>query len=79
MGKRAFKKLFAYGSELGRGLGGAFGVNGGWLPLPTRLQRYCDPASLVDLRAVSASLPLPTRPRLRGNVYGLVSIEIKMK
>ena len=49
MGKRAFKKLFAYGSELGRGLGGALGVNGGWLPLPTRPQRYCDPASLVSV------------------------------
>ena len=24
-------------------------VDGGWLPLPTRVQRYCDPASLVFL------------------------------
>ena len=31
----------------GRGLGGAMGVEGGWPPLPTRPQRYCDPASLV--------------------------------
>ena len=23
---------------------------GGWMPLPTRLQRYCDPASLVTLQ-----------------------------
>ena len=29
------------------GLGGAVGVDGGWLPLPTRPQQYCDPASLV--------------------------------
>ena len=29
------------------GLGGALGVDGGWLPLPTRPQRFCDPASLV--------------------------------
>ena len=25
----------------------AWGVDGGWMPLPTRPQRYCDPASLV--------------------------------
>ena len=24
------------------------GVDGGWLPLPTRPQRYCDPTSLVN-------------------------------
>ena len=29
------------------GLDGALGVDGGWLPLPTRPQQYCDPASLV--------------------------------
>ena len=28
-------------------LDGALGADGGWLPLPTRLQRYCDPTSLV--------------------------------
>ena len=50
MGKEAFLKLFVYGSELGRGLGGALGVDGGWLPLPTRPQRYCDPASLVFIK-----------------------------
>ena len=26
---------------------GGWGVDGGWMPLPTRPQRYCDPASLV--------------------------------
>ena len=26
---------------------GAWGVDGGWMPLPTRPQRYCDPASLA--------------------------------
>ena len=36
-----------YVSVLEGGFGGALGVNGGWLPLPTRPQRYCDPASLV--------------------------------
>ena len=30
-----------YVSVLEGGLGGALGVDGGWLPLPTRLQRYC--------------------------------------
>ena len=28
-------------------LWGAWGVHGGWMPLPTCPQRYCDPASLV--------------------------------
>ena len=31
--------------------GGAWGVDGGWMPLPTLPQRYCDPASLVPLSA----------------------------
>ena len=35
--------LFAYVRVLGVG----FGVDGGRMPLPTRPQRYCDPASLV--------------------------------
>ena len=30
-------------------LGVGLGVDGGWMPLPTRPQRYCDPASLVDV------------------------------
>ena len=29
------------------GWGGAWGVDGGWMPLPTRPQRYCETASLV--------------------------------
>ena len=28
---------------------GAWAVDRGWMPLPTRPQRYCDPASLVTL------------------------------
>ena len=28
-------------------LGGDLGVDGGWMPLPTRPQQYCDPASRV--------------------------------
>ena len=27
---------------------GGWGVNGGWMPLPTHPQRYRDPASLVS-------------------------------
>ena len=35
---------------MGIGIGReAWGVDGSWMPLPTRLQRYCDPASLVFL------------------------------
>ena len=30
------------------GLGEALGMDGGWAPLPTRPQRYCDSASLVS-------------------------------
>ena len=29
---------------LGIFVGEGWGVDGGWMPLPTRLQRYCDPA-----------------------------------
>ena len=35
---------------LERGIGGALGVDERLLPLPTRPQRYCDPASLVFSR-----------------------------
>ena len=28
-------------------VGGAWGMEGGWLPLPTHPHQYCDPASLV--------------------------------
>ena len=50
MGKRAFQKLFVYVSVLEEGLGGALGVDGGLLPLPTCPQRYCDPPSLFSKR-----------------------------
>ena len=50
MGKQAFKKLFVYVFVLDGGLEGALGVVGGWMSLPTRPQRYCDPASLVILQ-----------------------------
>ena len=29
------------------GRSGPWGVDGGWMPLPTHPQRYCDPASLA--------------------------------
>ena len=35
---------------MGIGVGGeAWGVDGSWMPLPTRPQQYCDPESLVNL------------------------------
>ena len=35
---------------------GTWGVDGGWMPLPTHPQRYCDPASLViSLMALNTS------------------------
>ena len=40
-------KLFVYVSVWERVLSGVLGVDWGWMPLPTRLQRYRDPASLV--------------------------------
>ena len=43
VGKRAFWKLFVYVWVLRVG----WGVDWGWMPLPTRPQRYCDPTSLV--------------------------------
>ena len=47
-GKMSVLKRFVYVSVLERVLGGVLGVDRGWLPLPTRPQRYCDPASLVS-------------------------------
>ena len=42
MGKQVFQKFFVYVSVLKGALGGALGVDGGWLPLPNRPQRYCN-------------------------------------
>ena len=42
MGKQAFSILFVC-----LGVGGGLWCGGGWMPLPTRPQQYCDPASLV--------------------------------
>ena len=33
-----------------------WGVDGGWMPLPTRPQRYCDPVSLVLFHIVVSQL-----------------------
>ena len=43
------EKYPLYESVLDGGLGRALGVDGGWLPLPTHPQQYCDSASLVPL------------------------------
>jgi len=50
--KRAFSILFVYVWVLDVG----WGVDGGWMPLPTRPQQYCDPASLVVLCLESFSV-----------------------
>ena len=46
-GETSVLEAFVYLSELERQLGGALGVDEGWLPLPTHLQQNCDPLSLV--------------------------------
>ena len=45
--------------------GMAWGVDGVWKPLPTRLQRYCDPVSLVLLQ------------KHRGHAFIISSIRLK--
>ena len=44
-GKTSVLKVFVFVSVLER----VFGVDGGWSPLTTRPQRFCDPASLVPV------------------------------
>ena len=45
--------IVAYVWVLGMGIG----VDEGWIPLPTCLQQYCDPASLVlDSRGIGQIL-----------------------
>ena len=57
------------------GLAGALGVDGGWLPVPTRPQRYCDLVSLViclsGLVCMSVFLPvfLTHAAQLGGKAY----------
>ena len=34
--------------------GGAWGADGGWLPLLTCPQQYCDPVSIVDILSNNA-------------------------
>ena len=47
---------------------GVWGVDGGWMPLPTRPQRYCDPASLVhfDTPSFSPSNVIEKKMKERG-------------
>ena len=42
----------------GEGMSGAWGVDGGCMPLPSHLERYCDPASVQVIR----TLCLPKGP-----------------
>ena len=55
-----FQKLFAYVSVLEGGLGELLGVDGSWLPLPTRPQQYCDPALLVETSESPTCMGLPS-------------------
>ena len=43
--------------------GGAWGVDWGWMPLPTRPQQYCDPASLVLFALENYEMLKATRQR----------------
>ena len=56
MEKLAFYKLSVHVSVLERGLGGAFGVDKGWLPLPAHLQQYCDTHHLISVITAPAHL-----------------------
>ena len=47
-GKTSILGGFLVMSTVGEG-GGAWDVDGGWMPLPTHLQRYFDPVPLVPL------------------------------
>ena len=53
-----------YVSVLEMGLGGALGVNGGWMPLHTRSQGYCDyrptEPSIRTVFTVRITLPAPS-------------------
>ena len=53
--KRMFKMHLVY---LCVGVGG-LGVDGDWMPLPTRPRRYCNPASLVISRDSFTHCPTP--------------------
>ena len=69
VGQRASWNPNVYLSVLGRGLGGALGVDEGWPSQPTCLLQYCEPASLVAL------LLLPNRPWLDCRVPGLFKLD----
>ena len=50
--------------------GGSWGVDLGWMPLPTHHQQYCDPVFLVKSRATRLYNPLYWP--VRRSVYPLV-------
>ena len=50
------------------GWGGELGVDGDWLPLSTRPQRYCDPAKVPVLLTTGAGFLLPVSPKAIFNV-----------
>ena len=62
---------------VGGGLGCGRGEAGGWMPLPTRPQRYCDPASLV-LHKVGAQLTEKS-PGGPGDVLGFRRCSVTLR
>ena len=42
------------------------------MPLPSRPQQWCDPASLVQLRAFFVLMPLANHPQMSSRVSSLV-------
>ena len=47
---------------------------GGWMPLPTRPQRYCDPASLVTIITWCKYLTLGFPPNIKMTVCRIIII-----
>ena len=43
----------------------AWGIDGGWMPLPTRPQRYCDSASLVLLHLMISQFNISVQDSIR--------------
>ena len=51
---------------------GAWGIDGGWMSLPTRLQRCCDPLSLVMTRNCVFNLLMFMTRSARGKILTII-------
>ena len=65
-------------------MSGKRSVDGGWTPLPTRPQRYCDPASLVqrataNFRLITTILVIVTTLSLQLIMLLMVEIYLESK